>query len=323
MENEPLSTNGPSGGRLAYERAIRRSDLPPPSRHLALTIATWADIDTGVIPERFQPSMNTLLAATGMSKGSMLNHLGRLENEGWITCDRPSEHDARTRHIRNSYGLAIPGGLGQEPTQPRSGADPALGQEIDQGRVRSRPRARSGADPKSPCQSLEVPPPYPPQPEPAAAVVPRQGVGEEPSTADDPAAAFVDSLPYRGQVPNRSTRERLLTRVRDAFTAGWTVQALHRQLTNDTANAQSVTGLYLHRLAQLPDARTAASAATAEETYTPPKYQAQPTPDAVPPNQAHTAARAAIRAQTTEHQHGRDRRPYVPARGRPSKPHPK
>lgn len=155
-----MNEHGGSGarskpGRLEFERAIRRSDLPPPSRHLALTIATWADIDTGIIPEQYQPSMNTLLAATGMSKGSMLNHLGRLETEGWISCDRPSEHDARTRHIRNSYGLAIPGGLGQELTQPRSGADPALGQEMDQGRVRSRPRARSGADPKSPYESRE------------------------------------------------------------------------------------------------------------------------------------------------------------------------
>lgn len=98
------------------------------------------------------------------------------------------------------------------------------------------------------------------------------------------------------------------------FAAGWTTQALHRQLTNDTANAQSITGLYLHRLAQLPDARTAAAAAAAEETYTPPKYQAQPAPDAVPPNQAIAAARAAQRAQTADRQHGRDRQPYIPAR---------
>lgn len=34
-------------GRLEYERAIRRSNLPWQSRHLALTIATWADLETG------------------------------------------------------------------------------------------------------------------------------------------------------------------------------------------------------------------------------------------------------------------------------------
>lgn len=176
-------------GRLEYERAIRRSDLPPPSRHLALTIATWADMDTGVIPEQYQPSMNTLLAATGMSKGSMLNHLGRLETEGWITCDRPSEHDARTRHIRNSYGLAIPGGLGQELTQPRSGADPALGQEMDQGWVRSRPRARSGADPKSPSQSPESP-----SLSPAEQVVRDSGV-----VADDERETFINWINNKHQ----------------------------------------------------------------------------------------------------------------------------
>jgi hypothetical protein len=150
-------------GRLEYERAIRRSDLPPPSRHLALTIATWADIDTGVIADRFQPSMNTLLAATGMSKGSMLNHLNRLEVDGWIVRDRPDVKKARTEHARTHYFLAVPPwargsdplGLGQEMTQPRSGNDLAHGQEMTQGKVRSRPRARSGADPKSPYESRE------------------------------------------------------------------------------------------------------------------------------------------------------------------------
>jgi hypothetical protein len=157
--NEARSTPG----RLEYERAIRRSSLPPPSRHLALTIATWADMDTGVIPERYQPSMQVLLSATGMSKGSMLNHLNRLEAGGWIVRDRPDVKKARTEHARTHYFLAVPPwargsdplGLGQEMTQPRSGDDLAQGQEMTQGKVRSRPRARSGADPKSPYESPE------------------------------------------------------------------------------------------------------------------------------------------------------------------------
>lgn len=152
--------------------------------------------------------------------------------------------------------------------------------------------------------------PLPPVVEPAAAVVPPQ-VGRD-AAPEDQATVFVDRLPYRGQVPNRSTRERLLTRTRDAFAAGWTAQALHRQLTGDTANAQSITGLYLHRLAQLPDARAAAVASAAEETYTPPAYRAQPAPNAVPPNQAIAAARAAARAQRDEQARSRDHTPYIP-----------
>lgn len=150
-------------GRLEYERAIRRSDLPPPSRHLALTIATWADMDTGLIPDRYQPSMQVLLSATGMSKGSMLNHLNRLEADGWMVRDRPDVKKARAEHARTHYFLAVPLwarrtehlGLGQEMTQPRSGDDLAHGQEMTQGKVRSRPRPRSGADHKSPYESPE------------------------------------------------------------------------------------------------------------------------------------------------------------------------
>lgn len=188
-------------GRLEYERAIRRSDLPPPSRHLALTIATWADMDTGVIADRFQPSMNTLLAATGMSKGSMLNHLNRLEADGWIVRDRPDVKKARAEHARTHYFLALPSGarrtehlgLGQELTQPRSGDDLALGQELTQSKVRSRPRARSGADPKSPYESRESQntsaardsattsgSSKPPKNAPAAGTIP----GDEPHLAD-------------------------------------------------------------------------------------------------------------------------------------------
>lgn len=185
-------------GRLEYERAIRRSDLPPPSRHLALTIATWADMNTGIIPDRFQPSMRTLLAATGMSKGSMLDHLARLEAEGWLTCQRPSKRDAAALHLRNAYGLTVPDGLeagsgadlGQELTQPRSGADPDQGQEPTQGKVRSRPSPRSGADPKSPSQSRKSPKS---QEVPAGSAEPKPPAAAKPNrhqVADDLTAAF-------------------------------------------------------------------------------------------------------------------------------------
>lgn len=128
-------------GRLEYERAIRRSELPAPSRHLALTLATWADIDTGSIPDRFQPSISVLVDATGLSKASVLTHLKRLETEGWIGRDSPSRHDARTKHSRTAYRLALPAGArsgADHAPEARSGADLELGQELT--------KARSGAD---------------------------------------------------------------------------------------------------------------------------------------------------------------------------------
>jgi hypothetical protein len=148
---------------------------------------------------------------------------------------------------------------------------------------------------------------------PAAEVAAVEEVGgEDPSTTDDPATAFVDSLPFRGQVPNRSTRERLLARTRDAFAAGWSPRDLLRHLGNGTQSAQSLVAVYLHRLANLPDSSTVTAAAVADQTFTPPTYRAPAVPDAVPPTVALSTARAAIRAQRDGRTGAGDRRPYLP-----------
>jgi hypothetical protein len=181
--------------------------------------------------------------------------------------------------------------------RPRVNMTPTLGQND----------AESITDPE------EDPTYLPAVAEPPAAPAATEGVGGETSTNNgDQAAVFVDALPYRGQVPGRSTRDRLTARVAEAFTAGWSPRALHRHLTDGTQSAQSLTGVYLHRMAQLPDPSTVAAAAAAEATFTPPTYQADPTPDAVPPTAALRKARAAIRAQRGEESRGRDHRPYVP-----------
>ncbi|MEU0343173.1 hypothetical protein ABZ092_30545 [Streptomyces bobili] len=136
-------------GRFEYERAIRRSDLPPPSRHLALTIATWADMDSGVIPDRFQPSLGTLEAATGLVRATVRAHLDRLEDEKWLERHRPDQVKARTEHARTRYVLLI-------PPAARAGDAPDLGQEMPQagtgdapGKGSKSPSPRAGDAPKS------------------------------------------------------------------------------------------------------------------------------------------------------------------------------
>jgi len=89
-------------GRLEYERAIRRSDLPWQSRHLALTIATWADLETGIIPDQDTPTLSTLEESTGLSHDAVLKYLKVLEAGGWL------KQSERTR-----YHLAVPGGRGE------------------------------------------------------------------------------------------------------------------------------------------------------------------------------------------------------------------
>ncbi|MFD9930173.1 hypothetical protein ACFWZK_29050 [[Kitasatospora] papulosa] len=155
--------------RFEYERAVRHSDLPSLSRLLALTVATWADVRTGIIPDRLQPSLTTLEEATGMVRASVRTHLNKLEDGGWLDRNRPAVAAARSKKARTKYKLRIPKGaampdsdgievgqempnsgagdalvddlLGQELPQPRAGAALVLGQEM--------PTTRAGAALKS------------------------------------------------------------------------------------------------------------------------------------------------------------------------------
>jgi len=96
--------------RFEFERAIRRSGLPPLSRFLALTIATWADADTGLIARKNQPAQSVLLEATGMSKSSFLAHRKTLIDAGWVRCDSPDPIKAQKEHAQNVYFILIPAG---------------------------------------------------------------------------------------------------------------------------------------------------------------------------------------------------------------------
>lgn len=121
------------------------------SRLLALTVATWADVRTGVIPERLTPSLTMLENATGMARASVRKHLDTLEGGGWLKRDRPSVAAARSEKARTKYAIKIPRGmavpdsdgiaLGQELSGARAGA--AL---VDQG-------SRAGAALSSSCSS--------------------------------------------------------------------------------------------------------------------------------------------------------------------------
>jgi hypothetical protein len=167
------------GGRLAYERAIRRSGLPASARHLALTLATWADIGTGVIPERFQPSISVLADATGLGTATVKRHLSTLESGGWLGRDRPEISRARAEHARTQYALRVPvatEGHGSERAMPGSDgamAWPTASQEHGSEGAKAWPTTGH----KSPCSSDESPPPSPPAP-PSAAGPPPAGPRE-------------------------------------------------------------------------------------------------------------------------------------------------
>ena len=142
--------------RFEYERAIRASELKPPSRHLALTIATWADVRTGIIPDRLQPSLTVLEGATGLSRWAVRTHLDLLEEGGWLYRGRPSVAKARADKATTKYRLMVPKSvvlpveedeearagdalqeetLGRETPQPRAVDALALGRETTPSRA--------------------------------------------------------------------------------------------------------------------------------------------------------------------------------------------
>lgn len=138
--------------RFEFERAVRSSELAPLSRLLALTVATWADVRTGLIPDRLQPSLSTLEGASGLARASVRTHLDKLEDGGWLKRNRPSVAAARAVKARTKYKLLIPKGvvvpdsdgieLGQELPSTRARAAPdaqELGQELPQARAANAP----------------------------------------------------------------------------------------------------------------------------------------------------------------------------------------
>ena len=162
--------------RFEFERAVRRSGLPPLSRLLALTLATWAEVDTAVIPEDHQPAQSVLLQATGMAKGTFLSHRTNLVKAGWISYASPTVQAARRDHEQCVYAIHIPAGarsgadlakgaetrtskarsgadLGQEMTQPGSGDDPAKSDESEETEARSAPDLGQGLTTRVPGES--------------------------------------------------------------------------------------------------------------------------------------------------------------------------
>jgi hypothetical protein len=164
------------GGRLAYERAIRYSSLPAPARHLALTLATWADIESGVIPDRFQPAQSTLEEATGLSRGAVFKHLKVLEDGGWI-----GRVVGGGRGRRTAYRLLVPAGAVTSRAKNRSPGDSYPENQSPRGPETSHVVhvKQSRGDHKSPCSSGESPPPSPPSPPPAGAASNREGGRED------------------------------------------------------------------------------------------------------------------------------------------------
>lgn len=125
--------------RWTVERAVRHElcTLDPPGRQLVLTLLTWSDAATAVIPEQFTPSLTDLQKATGLARSSVAKWLNLLEGkdgEGgeerpenkWVWRERPTVADARRKKARTVYRMGVPPDLLRRLTElgvvgPRAG----------------------------------------------------------------------------------------------------------------------------------------------------------------------------------------------------------
>lgn len=74
--------------RMRYELGIRHSNLPKNARLLALTLATWAAWDTGLIPDNRHPGIPVMARATGLAEGAVREAMFALKDSGWVHRER-------------------------------------------------------------------------------------------------------------------------------------------------------------------------------------------------------------------------------------------
>lgn len=123
--------------RWDVTKAVRGSDLPPPSRLIMLTLADVAEVGTAEIPPRYTPSLTVLARETGHGRSTVKDHLTALEDGGWLERSRPDKA-AQWNGERTRYRLLVPDDfvpyqVGQETAQGEPGDGPGVGQESAQG----------------------------------------------------------------------------------------------------------------------------------------------------------------------------------------------
>jgi hypothetical protein len=108
-------------------KAVRESDLTAPARHIVLTLAFRADATTGVVPERWTPSLTELAHDTGLGRSTVAEGLSKLEAGGWLERRRPELKAAWVDKAKTQYVLLVPP-TAHDATGPGAG----LVQEMDQ-----------------------------------------------------------------------------------------------------------------------------------------------------------------------------------------------
>lgn len=108
-------------------RAIRKSDLSAPERHTLLTLTSLVDPKTGLIPERFQPSLTDLTRFTKLGRSTIARSLNAAEEGGWIKRTVPNKKAAQMNKEKTNYLLLIPADALDEDDEDPDGASATVG----------------------------------------------------------------------------------------------------------------------------------------------------------------------------------------------------
>lgn len=221
-------------------RAIRRSALSAPERHTLLTLTSLVDPRTGLIPDRFQPSLTDLTRFTGLGRSTIVRALNVAEMGGWIKRTVPTKKAAQTQKEKTSYALAIPDGALDEDDEDPGGASATLGlvPQRDQpegwcqcgtsataglGLVPQRDGASATVGHKncSMCTSMNQPPPSEGDARDEADPVALFSVpGQREATA---VATETKTAPKKAARPKRQRMSREITKTAEALPADWFV----------------------------------------------------------------------------------------------------
>jgi len=176
----------PKAYRWRVVDAVEASDLPPPARHLMLTLCgrlSGSGMHTGKLGD-YSPSLSHLSTLTGWKPTPVKKYLGELEQLGWLIRDQPPVKLQRSEKARTKYTVRIPGeppdlsassrpsddleddvsdlsrppddhGLGRHATQARS----PHGHKSDRAQT-GQTGARAAADRKPPARSTPKRPPW-------------------------------------------------------------------------------------------------------------------------------------------------------------------
>ncbi|MGI5232883.1 hypothetical protein [Actinoallomurus sp. CA-142502] len=120
------------------ETAVKRSTLPAPSRLLIHTLLTHVTNGTLKVPAEFAPSLTTLVQETGLGRGTVAEHLNRLEADGWLKRTRPTTREALKQHARTGYTISAPVRL---LDQSESRTSPGAGRGDEKPQDTTSPRA--------------------------------------------------------------------------------------------------------------------------------------------------------------------------------------